>query len=153
MKNKLFLYITILCVFVGTAQKKGGHNYEKIKTLKINFISSELNLSPETAEKFWPIYNEYEKINRQLRSSEIQNIKKEVKNNGAIKELSDEKANELSLKFLKIAEKYLNNKKNCFEKLESILSPQQHLQLQFAEIEFNYKVIRKLHKENKSDNQ
>ncbi len=154
MKKKLLIYITILFIgtFLSTAQKKGGNNYEKIKTLKVNFISSELNLSPEVAEKFWPIYNQYEEVNRQLRTSKIRKIKEDVKKNGAIGDLSDEKAKELSKKFIKLSDRYASNKRKCFEQLEPVLSPQQLLQLHFAEIEFNFKVLRKLHKEKQNNN-
>src|SRR5215203_4019612 len=37
-----------------TAQKK-----QDLEALKVAFISRELELSPEEAQKFWPIYNEY----------------------------------------------------------------------------------------------
>ena len=155
MKKGLFLCITLLfaATLVGTAQKKGKHTYEKIKTLKINFISSELNLSPEVAEKFWPIYNEYEKANHQLRSSSLKKIKEEVKNNGSIEELTDEQAIELSNKFLAITDQYAENKRTTFKELEEVLSPKQLLQLHFAEIEFNYKVLRKLNKEKRENEQ
>ncbi|HEY4208333.1 MAG TPA: hypothetical protein VGM31_16020 [Puia sp.] len=37
-------------------QRQPGAN---IQALKIAFITKRLNLSPEEAEKFWPIYNRY----------------------------------------------------------------------------------------------
>jgi Spy/CpxP family protein refolding chaperone len=156
MKKKLLRYITILFIgvtFISTAQKKDVHTYEKIKTLKINFISTKLSLSPEAAEKFWPIYNEYEKENRKFRSSKVQSIKKEISKNGSIEELTDEKAMELSNRFIELTDKYAENKRNCFKQLAPVLTPQQLLQLHFAEINFNKKVLRKLNREKKSDKQ
>jgi len=123
-------------------------NYEKIKTLKVNYISSELNLSPELAEVFWPIYNQYEKENRELRSIKIRNIKVEIEQNGSIDNMSDKMALELSKKFLKISESYFENRKSTFKKLEKILPPQQLLKLNFVEMDFNQKVLRKLQREN-----
>lgn len=151
MKKRQLIYIAafLIGLFASTAQKKGGHNFEKIKTLKINFISSELNLSPEVAEKFWPIYNKYEEMNRQLRSSKVKNIKEEIEKDGTVEELSDEKALELSRKLIQITNQYAENKRNCFQQLEPILTPQQLLKLHFSEMEFNYKVLRKLKKEKK----
>jgi hypothetical protein len=32
---------------------------QNIEALKVAFISKELNLSPEEAEHFWPVYNQY----------------------------------------------------------------------------------------------
>jgi hypothetical protein len=150
MKKHLFLFVCfILTITACFAQKKEGKNYEKIKTLKINYISSELNLTPEQASKFWPVFNEYEKENWKLRSTKIKNIKTEIEQNGNIESLTDEKANELSAKIIKISDKYAANKSITFDKLGTILSPQQLLKLHFTEMEFNRKVLRKLHQEKK----
>lgn len=152
MKKTLIVLFTILLAFVGNAQKKGGHNFEKIKSLKISYITEELNLTPEVAEQFWPVYNQYEKESHKLRSLGVKNIKEEIKKTGSIEELSDKKATELAKEFVNISEKHAANKRAYFKELGSILTPQQLLQLQFAEIEFNYKVLRKLNKERKSAN-
>ena len=32
---------------------------QNIEALKVAFISKELNLTPQEAEKFWPVYNQY----------------------------------------------------------------------------------------------
>lgn len=34
---------------------------QDIEALKVAFISKELNLTPEEAQKFWPVYNQYSK--------------------------------------------------------------------------------------------
>lgn len=36
----------------------GRPKHEKVEELKIAFITTELNLSSEEAQKFWPVYNE-----------------------------------------------------------------------------------------------
>ena len=54
--TSLYLLLFFLATTMVSAQKKGGGNYSKIRTLKVNFISTELNLSAETAEVFWPIF-------------------------------------------------------------------------------------------------
>lgn len=35
-------------------------NPDKLKSLRVAFITERLNLSPDEAEKFWPLYNEYQ---------------------------------------------------------------------------------------------
>jgi hypothetical protein len=39
---------------------------EKIQSLEIAFISRKLNLKPEEAQKFWPVFNEYRRDIRQM---------------------------------------------------------------------------------------
>lgn len=65
---------------------------ERIHRHKIAFISTELKLDSDEAEKFWPIYNEYEAELEVIRS-EKRKYHKELKN---IDELSDERAYELT---------------------------------------------------------
>lgn len=101
------------------------------------------------AEKFWPIFNEYEKVNRKLRSTKIKNVKYEIEQSGSIDSLSNEKATELSEKLIEVIDTYAENKRSTFNKLAEFLTPQQILKLHFAEMEFNHKVLRKLQHEKK----
>ena len=36
-----------------------AQNGNRLEALKIAYITNKLNLSPEEAQKFWPIYNQY----------------------------------------------------------------------------------------------
>lgn len=40
------------------AQQEGG-NEDAIESLKIAFLTKQLSLTPEEAQKFWPVYNQY----------------------------------------------------------------------------------------------
>ena len=44
--------------FQGPQGNGGGHG-EKIEALKVAYITQQLNLTPEEAQRFWPIYNAY----------------------------------------------------------------------------------------------
>lgn len=57
--KKLFLlfgFITF-ATFSATAQQKGGG--ERIRSLEIGYLTKQLQLVPEEAEKFWPVFNKY----------------------------------------------------------------------------------------------
>ncbi len=68
----------LLCLMASTAlfaQKPGGRppgDRENIESLKIAFLTRKLNLSPEEAQKFWPVYNKF--------SDELKNIREERMN-------------------------------------------------------------------------
>lgn len=60
--TKYFVVIAVLVSSVATtawAQESRAARFERIEMEKIAFITKELNLSPEEAEKFFPIYNQY----------------------------------------------------------------------------------------------
>jgi hypothetical protein len=59
---------------------------EKIKTMKIGFLTERLNLSPEEAKAFWPVYNKFQDEVETLRKNHREDIMK-VKNN--FDEMSD----------------------------------------------------------------
>lgn len=47
---------------------------EKKKTLEavfVAYVTRQLNLTPEEAQKFWPIYNQYDAESRKLQSNDI----------------------------------------------------------------------------------
>lgn len=58
----VFLYICIFSAGPAMAQ----HENRRIEALKIEFITQKLDLSPEEAQKFWPIYNSYQREMNQL---------------------------------------------------------------------------------------
>lgn len=62
MKTRTFLFLICTLMLGSTvfAQPEGGNRpkKEKVEELKIAFITSELDLSSEEAQKFWPVYNE-----------------------------------------------------------------------------------------------
>jgi hypothetical protein len=69
MRKLIVAFITLLplCLF---AQPPRG---EKLEALKIGFLTERLNLTPEEAKSFWPVYNKFqdelEKVRKQRRET------------------------------------------------------------------------------------
>jgi hypothetical protein len=61
--KKLFITTSILtiCAIGLFAQRHEPIDFDKFKSEKIAFITKAIELTPQEAEKFWPIYNEFEK--------------------------------------------------------------------------------------------
>jgi Spy/CpxP family protein refolding chaperone len=61
-------------------QMQEGDHKEQIESMKIGFLTRKLNLTPEEAKTFWPVYNQYQndldKI-RETRRNEVKNAKKD----------------------------------------------------------------------------
>ena len=62
--KKLFILIFVLGFSILSYSQV---NRDKIKTLKIAFITEKLNLSEKEAQVFWPVYNTFEKNYYKLR--------------------------------------------------------------------------------------
>ena len=54
-------------------------NRERIKALKVSFITERLDLTEKEAQKFWAVYNEYENKVFKIKYSEIRSIRKEIR--------------------------------------------------------------------------
>lgn len=63
MKTRIIALVILVCVaFVSKAQdQKNKFEFDKFKSEKIAFITTAIDLTPSEAEKFWPVYNQFEK--------------------------------------------------------------------------------------------
>lgn len=58
--NKIKLVILILGISISTfAQGKRGNVEQRVEAKKIGYLTDKLDLSPEEAQVFWPLYNQY----------------------------------------------------------------------------------------------
>jgi hypothetical protein len=54
----LFLF-TVVCASAQTDPPVENQKMQNIEALKIAFISRQLELTPDEAQRFWPVYNQY----------------------------------------------------------------------------------------------
>src|SRR5580704_14644885 len=73
MKRLLLLVSFAFSFLMGVAQ-----NGNRLEALKIAYITKRLDLSPEEAQKFWPIYNQYAEELKRARQDAIRNNKSEI---------------------------------------------------------------------------
>jgi len=73
MKRFLLLVSFAFSFLISVAQ-----NGNRLEALKIAYITKRLDLSPEEAQKFWPIYNQYAEELKRARQDAIRNNKSEI---------------------------------------------------------------------------
>ncbi|WP_345164522.1 sensor of ECF-type sigma factor [Algibacter aquimarinus] len=142
---KKLLPIIFLLLSLNVMAQKG--NRQQIKALKVAFITEKLNLSEIEAQKFWPVYNEFELKSANIRYKEIRAIRKEIKEN--IDNMSDEKASELLDKLRKSENRLHELHTGLFEKLSGIISPRKMILLKVAEDDFKRKMLNELKRRKK----
>jgi len=108
---------------------------ERIKALKVAFFTQELNLNDKLAEKFWPIYNEYESKKRELHKREHIELKN-------IECVDEDAANNLLDEFLSVESEEYKIKKQLFKDLKQIISAKDIIRLHKLEDEFHKKLIK-----------
>ncbi|WP_068449950.1 hypothetical protein [Polaribacter atrinae] len=140
--------ITLFCTLTLSAQDKQGSK-EKIKALKISYLTEQLNLSPSEAEKFWPIYNTYSKEQYSLRNILRSEIKRAMIE-GDINSVSEKEAEKLIALKLDTDQKIYESQNDFINNVKKVISYKKIVKLQLAEMEFGRKLMSK-YKHRKSD--
>lgn len=144
-----FLLLTILLInLFAFAQPDGEPKQDKeeyIRTQKIAFISTELALTPEEAEKFWPVYNEYDAKMQEVRD-ERKGYTKELK---TIHDLSDDRAYELTEKILDCDSREAAIRKEYLPKFAEVVGKKKASLVFYAEEKFKRELLKEIHQHNK----
>ncbi len=134
------LVILLVCVVIGQhtwAQSQQAK--EKIESARIGFITERLDLTPEQAERFWPLYNEYRQRNQDA-SRNYRQFKAGIDPDGPTAEQSRKLVEmELELKQLR-----LDLEKEYSSRMLDVISTQQVVDLREAERDFRGILLRRL---------
>lgn len=140
MKTKtLLLAIISLFTFVGFGQDEPSKK-EQIKALKTSFITTELELTPAEAEKFWPIYNAFEEKQFELRHDKIKNYQKRLEKDLAT--LTEKEASQMLAKIEATEDELYQLRKKFNADIKGVLSAIKIVKLRKAEDNFNRKLLR-----------
>ena len=133
------ILITALTLFLAISVIGQNDAAEKIRRAKIALITERLDLSPEQAEKFWPIYNEYTKKQREVRKSFD-----DAKSNYEPKNASEEDNQQLLQLGMKTKELALQLEKNYSDRLLHVINNRQMLSLRKAEDDFKTMILKRI---------
>ncbi len=140
MKHILnFTLLLFLCSSVSFAQPKQGKR-DRIKALKIAFISDELALTPDEAEKFWPIYNAFEDKQFELQHEKMKSYMNRIETD--MGKLSENEANQLLAQMEKTEDELYQLRKKFNQNLKLVLSAQKIVKLHKAEEQFRKDLLK-----------
>lgn len=75
MKSIKLLIVLILCSTISAFSQRagrmggGGANREDIESMKIAYLTKKLDLTPDEAKKFWPVFNQFSDELKNVRSN------------------------------------------------------------------------------------
>ena len=149
MKN-IIITLFLILGFWGTCNAQENHR-ERIKAYKTAYITQELDLSSKEAEKFWPVYNDYEKKLFSLRVLKVREERNRIKDQGGFENLSDKEAKEALNTLIQNDKEIIQIKEKLYKDLSDVLSPVKILKLHKAEMDFNKKLLSQ-YKKNRGQN-
>lgn len=136
--KKLLLLTTIVCGLSGLvrAQHDPGHREEKIAAFRAEVFTRVLQLTPDEAQGFWPVYNEFldqkEKIQQFARSGKQEDQMSDAEVEEQIKRHFEKKQRELDLE------------KELYQKLRKVLPSRKIVRIPAAEREFREALVKRL---------
>lgn len=132
------LILLFTCSFY--AQENIKDKKEQIRALKVAFFTSELNLSSQESEKFWPLYNAYDDKQFEIRHEKMKAFKGKM-NGDALNRMSEKDAAILLNQMDAADEELFLLRKKFSKSLRTILPAVKILKLKKSEDDFYRKLL------------
>lgn len=142
MKFKKLLPILLLLIsFNFYAQgEKMREKREQIKTLKVAFLTTELKLTSNEAEKFWPVYNTFDDKQFELRHQKMKSFMRRM-NDETLDKMTEKEASTLLNQMESNEEELFTLRKNFIATLKGIIPASKIIKLRKSEEDFNRKLL------------
>lgn len=147
MKKILIVMILIVANFSfaqGFKEKK-----EKIKALKVAYITEKLDFTTDEAQKFWPIYNIFDEKQFEIRHNKMKAIIKKIEEDG-MENISEKEAQNLISQIENSEDELHNLKKKFMQDLQKVIPAKKIILLKKTEEEFNRKLLREFKERKKN---
>ncbi|WP_426091232.1 sensor of ECF-type sigma factor [Flavobacterium sp. DSR3-2] len=136
--------LPLLLLFVSVSFYAQGESMqekkEKIKTLKVAFFTTELDLTTNEAEKFWPLYNTFDDKQFELRHQKMRAFMKRM-SDGSLDKITEKEANNFLVQMEDTEEELFLLRKKFTQNLRKILPSVKIIKLRKAEEDFNRKLL------------
>ena len=140
---KLIKLVTSLLLFISfnfyAQGEKMKEKREQIKTMKIAFLTSELDLSVSEAEKLWPVYNAFEEKEFELKHLKMRSFIKRLRDGK--EKLNEKEAGVLLSQIENNEEEVFLLRKKFIGNLKVILPASKIIRLKKSEEDFNRKLL------------
>jgi hypothetical protein len=116
-------------------------NLDKLNAYKIGFFTKRLNLTSQEAEKFWPVYNEYQKQKNLIQQEKVTLIRNFNQNENA---LSDNQLTETGDKLIACIVQESSLAVTFHKKLKEVLPPAKVIRFYQAENQYKVQLLNEL---------
>ena len=139
--KKIIIFLLIILIYPVSRSSAQNTNLEKLNNYKIGFFTKRLNLTSEEAEKFWPVYNEY-----QVQRNQIQLEKMKLNRNFNQSEgtLSDSQLGEIGDKYVDCIVQESALAVTFHKKLKTVLPPDKVIMYYQAENQYKVQLLNEL---------
>lgn len=149
-KSIMMLTLMVVMITQGMAQKekRGGEmdkeeRMERYESMKVAHITNAIQLTPEEAQKFWPVYNKWNDKKRTLRES--------FKPTPHDEEMDEKEAQAYLDNALSHKKEMAELDEKMYKDLKGILSAEKLVKLMNSEQNFHRTVVKRFKEKHRSD--
>lgn len=139
-KNRAAGIALLLVTMTFYGQHRPDH--EKIKALKVAFITERLNLTSGEAQAFWPIYNAHEKQMESFREKERSQIYDKLSD---MESFSDKEVADLLEQYVALEEEKQKTNARFLKEIRKVISAKKTFVLLKTEIGFKRRLLKQYH--------
>lgn len=139
---KRIIYILLILISISGFGQINERKLDRIKALRVAFISEKLDLTPDEAERFWPIFNAFDDRNMELQKQKRQLMQKLKPINAST--LSEKESAQLMIQDEQIESDLQKNRQQLIRDLQGVIPNQKIIMLRQLEIEFKQKLIEQI---------
>lgn len=138
--KKLFFAVVLVLIAFQTQVTAQDKSSDKIKSIKIAYITERLSLTPQEAEVFWPIYNDFENRKHDINHNEREIAEQFMENQENLSDTEISKMLDDHIQYNKDETELLVQ---FDKKFREILPPGKVLKLYIADVQFRNYLINK----------
>ena len=138
--GKIWVFTTLFLT-VALVSGQGRPGMDKIKSLKVAFITERVGLTSNEATMFWPVYNEHEEALAQIRRKERVDIRSKMVD---FENLSETEANELLDQLIELEREKQELNILFLSNIREVISPKKTFLLIKAEEDFKKRLLKQI---------
>jgi hypothetical protein len=139
--KRIMIFSLIILIFPVVRSSAQNPNLEKLNNYKIGFFTKKLNLTSEEAEKFWPVYNDYQGQRNQVQMEKIKLNRNFNQNQSS---LSDKQMEDMGDKYVDCLVQESNLAVAFHTKLKEVLPPVKVILYYQAENQYKVQLLNEL---------
>ncbi|HZL76783.1 MAG TPA: hypothetical protein VFB97_03700 [Bacteroidales bacterium] len=140
MKRGAAFLIILTTISISLVQGQNP-NMEKLNAYKIAFFTKKMDLSSQEAEKFWPLYNEFQDKKFHIQQEKVF-INRNFNQNGAT--MTDKELTEAGDKYISIEIQEASLSQEYHSRFKEILPPAKIIRLYQAENQYKLQLLNEL---------
>lgn len=152
MKHILLSILSLLFLTTAWAQSPLSEDelsptaLDRVQAQRVAFITEKIDLTSKEAEKFWPLFNEYEREERRLRKAHQGRQKKRLM------DMTDEDAKAELIARFDLEQELLDLKRSYFQKIADVVSPKKLAGFFRADREFKRMLLNRIQQRRRGRN-